>query len=36
LAPAVKQVASAYFARIDAGEFDKGKQSTETETAAQD
>ena len=36
LAPKVKQVASAYFARIDAGEFDKGKQSTETETAAQD
>ncbi|MDG1025912.1 MAG: amino acid carrier protein [Gammaproteobacteria bacterium] len=36
LAPKVKQVASAYFARIDAGEFDKDKQSTETETAAQD
>lgn len=34
LAPKVKQVATAYFARIDAGEFDEGEPATSTEPAA--
>lgn len=34
LAPKVKKVASDYFARIDAGEFDENESSSEGETAA--
>jgi len=32
LAPKVKKVASAYFARIDAGEFDEKKSSSSSGT----
>jgi len=32
LAPKVKKVASAYFARIDAGEFDEKKPSNSSDT----
>ncbi len=34
LAPKVKQVAVAYFARIDAGEFEENESQADTETAA--